>query len=250
MKQILNLKYGESDINYLDMYLPESNDFPTIIYFHGGGFEYGSKSDNNIIDFSNTFVKNGYGFISVEYSLYSQGACFPDYLKDVALAVSFIKKNIEQYGGNNQIFIAGQSAGAWLALMLCLDRKLLENFGISPNDISGWIIESAQTTSHYNIINKEKGINPKKQMIDEFAPLYYVDENTSFSKMLLFYYDNDMPCRPEQNKLFVATLKNYNPKVDIEVKVLSGGHCFGSTYKDSDGEYPFVKESLKWLNKL
>lgn len=247
MNTLCNIKYGEKKQNILDMYLPEKSNFPVIIYFHGGGLENGSKSDFQLAEFGSKFVENGYGFISVEYSLYTQGAKFPEFVDDCALAVAFVKKNISSYGGNGSIYISGQSAGAWISLMLCTNKVFLEKYGVINSDIAGWIIDSAQTTSHFNVIKYELNANPKKQMINEYAPLYYVDENTVFSKMLLIYYENDMPCRPEQTRLFGSAVKNYNPNANIKLLELKGGHVFGSTYKDEDGEFPYIKEALKWL---
>jgi len=143
--------------------------------------------------------------------------------------------------------VAGQSAGAWIALMLCLNPRYLNALNLSPLDISGWIIDSAQTTSHFNVIKRERGENPLLQRIDEYAPLYYVDENTRFTRMLLMFYREDMPCRPEQNRLFARVVFTFNQNANIRLIELPGGHCHGSSVKDSDGQYPFVKETLKWL---
>ena len=82
------------------------------------------------------------------------------------------------------------------------------------------------------------------QRIDEFVPLYFANENTKFSKMLILFYENDMPCRPEQNLLFIKAIKTFNPNADIVFKQLIGGHCHGSSIKDDDGAYAYVKESL------
>ena len=85
------------------------------------------------------------------------------------------------------------------------------------------------------------------QRIDEYAPLYYVDNNTRFTRMLMMFYREDMPCRPEQNRLFVSAVSAFNQNADIRFLELPGEHCHGSSVKDSDGQYPFVKEALKWL---
>ncbi len=233
----------------LDMYLPEKDGFSTIVFFHGGGFIKGDKAATRFCEIGRRFAECGYGFVSANYRTYSSGGKFPQFLEDGARAVAFVKKNIAKYGGDKTIYVGGNSAGAWLAVMLCLNGKYLKEVGIEPTEIKGWLIDSAQMTSHFNIQAKEKGVHPSLQRIDEFAPLYYVDERTAFSRMLLFFYEEDMPCRPEQNMLFYKSVLHFNPKADIEYRFLSGGHCRGSSKKDADGEYAYFKESLAWIQK-
>ena len=47
MKVIRDICYSTigHECNFLDMYLPECEEFPVFIYFHGGGFEVGDKYD-------------------------------------------------------------------------------------------------------------------------------------------------------------------------------------------------------------
>ena len=141
---------------------------------------------------------------------------------------------------------APRSAGAWMALMLCFDEEYLKDEGVERDRICAWIIDSAQTTSHYNVIRFEQSLSPKAQRIDKYAPLYYLDENTRFSRMLLIYYQNDMPCRPQQNQLLYAAIKNYNQDADVEMICLPGTHCSGSCEK-RNGVYPFAEKALAFL---
>ena len=42
MKVINDIKYANRDNAYFDLYLPESDSFDLLIWFHGGGLEEGS----------------------------------------------------------------------------------------------------------------------------------------------------------------------------------------------------------------
>jgi len=196
MRKYLNLLYNKEKRLYLDVYLPQSENFNVIVYFHGGGLEVGERNGENIVQIAQDFVKEGYGFVSADYSLYPS-AKFPSYILDCALAIKFVKENLKEWGAR-EIIVAGQSAGAWLSLMLCLNNEYLNSVSLSPQDICAWIIDSAQTTSHYNVLKYEQKEDVLAQRINEFAPLYYVNKNTSFSKMLLVFYQEDMPCRYEE----------------------------------------------------
>ena len=248
IKTYLELCYNRQTKCCLDMYLPSLRGFKTIVYFHGGGLEAGDKADKNYVEIAKRFAECGYGFVSVNYRMYPT-AKFPEYLEDAAEAIAWVKTHIQEYDGNGELYVSGQSAGAWISLMLCLNKEYLNAVGISPMEIKGWIIDSAQTTSHFNVLKRETGSDPSLQRIDKYAPLYYVDKDTRLTKMLILFYEEDMPCRPEQNMLFIKALKNFNENTDIQYKQLLGGHCCGSTVKDDDGEYAFVKETLRWLEK-
>lgn len=233
----------------LDAYFPEATGFTTIVYFHGGSLTGGDKRGGAIPEFAAEFTRLGYGFVSANYRLYTAGAKFPDFIDDCAAAVAYAKSLALNSGGNGEIIVVGQSAGAWLSLMLCLDGKYLAAHGITPSEIKGWIIDSAQTTSHFTVINRELGEDERRQLIDEYAPLYYVRDGVRVGKMLTIYYENDMPCRPEQNLLFAAAVRAFNPGADIETVCLPGGHCHGSSEKDADGRYGFMKVAEKWLKE-
>ena len=248
MRRLQNIAYNEHAECKLDVYLPEEKNFKTVVYFHGGGLEMHGRNGEHTVNIAQSFVKAGYAFVSADYRIYPQAKA-PEFLLDAADAVAFVNGKLTEWGGDGNILLSGQSAGAWLCLMLCLDKKYLKSVGVDSTQIKGWIIDSAQTTAHFNVLKKEFGVNPLTQCINEYAPQYFVNENTKFSKMLLIYYQKDMPCRPEQNKLFYASVLAFEPKADIQCVELAGEHCHGSSVKEEDGEYAYVKTALAWLKQ-
>ena len=226
MKEIKNVQYGNLKEQALDIYLPNGKDFTTVIYFHGGGIENGDKTFESHIVVP-PLVKEGYAVVSVNYRMYPK-AKFPQFIEDCAKAVKYVLENIKSYGGSNKVFISGHSAGAYLSLMLCMDKR----YGVDNSKISGWFIDSAQTTTHYNVL-KYRGEDCRLERIDEGAPLYFVNEQTNFNSMLLVFYDDDIPVRYEQNLLFYKSILNFNPNLDIKYKVLSGKHCSDLALDDS-----------------
>ena len=248
MEKIANIRYSERHTETLDVYLPECADFRTVVYFHGGGLEGGDKAKTNMAEVAERLCALGYGVVSANYRMYPD-ARFPDFLVDAADAVAYAAAHARQWGGCGELLIAGQSAGAWITLMLCMDTHYLLEVGIDPRTVVGWISDCAQTTAHYSILRYEQDEHKYAQRINEVAPLYYVGEDTAFSRMLLIYYENDMPCRPEQNMLFYRAVLTFCPDADIEYRQLPGKHCHGSSKKDADGEYAFIKTAAEWLRR-
>jgi hypothetical protein len=144
----------------------------------------------------------------------------------------------------------GQSAGAYLTLMLCLNKEYLKEVGIDNKEIVAWISDAGQPTTHFNILKYERGLDPLLQRVDEAAPLYYVNKDTYFSHLLLLTYECDLPNRLEQNKLLMSSIKTFNKDLDVELKILKGEHCHGSGTLDEDGEYEVVKVVKEWMNRL
>ncbi len=247
MRKFLDVKYNENCA--LDAYLPPMDGFTAVVYFHGGGLVEGDKADENNIEFAKAFVEAGYAFISANYRMYTAGAKHPDFLEDAAQAVAFAKKNYAEKYGNGKILVCGQSAGAWLAAMLCMDKHYLAGVGIDAEKIDAWLIDSAQMTSHFHLLEYEKKVNPWLQRIDEFAPIYYIGEGVKVSPMFITFYEKDMLCRVAQNKIFIESLKHFYPEADVQGVLLLGGHCHGTVHKDEDGQFAFLKHLLPWLKE-
>lgn len=227
----------------MDIFFPEVEDFFTIVYFHGGGLIEGDKGDSH--EFVKHLTKLGFAVATANYSLLTESK-FPECVKDAVHAVKYVKDNIKSKG----ILVMGQSAGAYLTLMLCLNKEYLKEVGIDNKDIVAWISDAGQPTTHFNILKYERGLDPLLQRMDEAAPLYYVNKDTYFSHLLLLTYECDLPNRLEQNKLLMSSIKTFNKDLDVELKILKGGHCHGSGTLDEDGEYEVVKVVKEWMNRL
>ena len=228
---------------YMDIFFPEVEDFFTIVYFHGGGLIEGDKGDSH--EFVKHLTKLGFAVATANYSLLTESK-LPECVKDAARAVKYVKDNIKSKG----ILIMGQSAGAYLTLMLCLNKEYLKEVGIDNKDIVAWISDAGQSTTHFNILKYERGLDPLLQRVDEAAPLYYVNKDTYFSHLLLMTYECDLPNRLEQNKLLMSAIKTFNKDLDVELKILKGEHCHGSGTLDEDNEYEVVKVVKEWMNRL
>lgn len=121
---------GSNTTLKLDFYEPDGDtetERPLLIWVHGGSFIGGSKTDPDMVEFSERFVKMGYTCASIDYRL----GFFPfdsaNAVKAVVRAVQDLrgavryfykdKQTANQYKiDTNKIFIGGSSAGAITSL--------------------------------------------------------------------------------------------------------------------------------------
>ena len=75
----------------LDIYYPtDKKDYPTIVWFHGGGLEGGGK------DIPQELKDKGMAVIAVNYRL-SPKATNPSYINDAAESIAWVFRNIESF---------------------------------------------------------------------------------------------------------------------------------------------------------
>lgn len=185
----------------LDIYYPENTkDFPTVVWFHGGGLTEGRK------EIPEALTKKGIAVIGVSYRL-SPKIRAPKYIEDAAAAVAWAFNSIEKYGGDrSKIFVSGHSAGGYLAMMVGLDKKWLQENNIDANKIAGLIPFSGQTITHFNI-RQEKNIAGTQPTIDEFAPLFHVRADAPPLLLITGDRELEMLGRYEENAYLMRMMK-------------------------------------------
>ena len=230
MKKLQNISYGEYSENLLDLYLPDSESFPVLVYFHGGGLEGGNKDEGFI--FIDRLVEMGIAVASVEYRMYPS-ARYPDFIEDAARAVSWAFERIGDFGRCDGIYVGGTSAGGYISMMLCFDKRWLGKYSIDPTSIKAWIHDAGQPTAHFNVL-RERGIDSRRIIVDDSAPLYHIGEAREYSPMLFIVSHEDMPCRYEQTMLTVSALKHFGHD-SAELCLMHGPHCNYLQKRDGNG---------------
>lgn len=241
---IRNVCYTTKTKQYMDIYLPDCAEFPVMLYFHGGGLESGDKADSK--NFFDYMVSHGIAIVSANYRMYPV-AKYPDFLIDAAEAAAWVFENIGKYGKIKGIYIGGSSAGGYISQMLCFDKTWLSERGMKPLDVAGFILDAGQPTCHFNVL-RERGIDTRRVIIDDSAPLYHIGEDEQYPSMLIIVSDNDMQNRYEQTMLLVSTLKHFGHSEKVYLKIVNGSHCAYVNAIDQNGESVFgklVREFIK-----
>ena len=194
---------GIADFCKLDFYRPaEGGELPCLLWFHGGGLTAGSKDES--VETARALARQGILVASVNYRL-SPKARYPAYIDDAAAAFAWVSQHAGEHRGDKaHIFVAGHSAGGYLALMLGNDKRWLGKYGLKPADIAGVISLSGQMVTHFTI-RAERGIGNTTIVVDQDAPLHYASQ--ACGPQLILYAEQDMAMRAEENILYLAARK-------------------------------------------
>ena len=220
----------------LDIFAPKKgHNLPVVIFFHGGSWSIGDKSNKSIINKRNFFVNNGMVFISANYRLAPKYQ-FPDYPEDVAEAISFIIDNIDQYNGDpNNIFLFGHSSGAHLIALTSTDDHYLMKYGKELRDIKGTIlldgavydaskVFDALENGEGNIVMRniyETAFGTDPSIWEDASPITHVAENKGIPPFLVFYVKSRKESEI-QSMAFTAALENAKiPVLLIPIRITS-----------------------------
>ena len=247
-----NIKYGESDVQILDVYIPDCEQFPVFVYIHGGGFENGSKKMN----FIPALCEKGVAVVSGEYRKYTdpQPAHYPDFIEDGASIVAWAKEHIAEYIGDGKVthfYVGGSSAGGYVTQMLCFNPSYLAKHGLSGADIDAWYHDAGQPTAHFNVL-KERGLDYRRVIIDETAPLYYVDDSQEYAPMEIVVSEHDIENRYEQTMLLISTMKHFGHDMSkVDLTYMEGWHHCKYMYEPGDhGNWIFADMIYKFIEKM
>jgi arylformamidase len=132
-KSWLNISYGRSSRQTLDIYAADKAGGPVLVYIHGGYWRSGSKEEN--CNFVPTFTKRGATVVLVEYDLCPQ-VTVTDIVQQTRASIAWVCHNIIRYSGDpSRIFVSGHSAGGHLTAMALAHDWTKE--GLAPDCIKG-----------------------------------------------------------------------------------------------------------------
>lgn len=205
-----------------DLYMPQSEvATPVLIWFHGGGLEGGSKESKHTKALAQSLAEQGISVIVPNYRL-SPRVQFPTYLEDAAAVVRFALQNSVTLEDRPGVFIGGHSAGGYIASMLAMNPQYLRDAGVDQAQIAGYIPMSGQTMTHFTVA-KERGKSLPGLIADDAAPISYLRKDTR--PMLMLMGSHDWPARLEENRYFVAAMRQVAKNDNIAmVEVANRNH--------------------------
>lgn len=134
-----DISYGSSQDEKADLYLLNKGVRPVVIFVHGGGWSSGDKSTYQ--SRARKYASAGFHVIAINYQLAKfdlRSSQWPAQLQSVQKAIRWVRQNAAAWRIDpSRIGVAGDSAGAQLALMLGTTHDapncILDMFG--PTDL-------------------------------------------------------------------------------------------------------------------
>jgi acetyl esterase/lipase len=236
----------------LDLYLPDADDAPVVVFLHGGGWRAGSRAvfvpHVSADDSFGRIVAAGFAVAAVDYRL-SGEAHFPAQVDDVRSALAWVRASGESHGfDGSRVVLWGESAGATLAALVALEpdvgvRGVVDWYG--PANLiamaEGLSAEQAAVTRETGWLGVSAHDNPDvaRAASPVFAvaadpPPFHIEHGTA---------DEAVPVA--QSEEFAAALAAAGGRVDF-VAVPGAGHMWGGV----DDTGPMFERALEFASTV
>jgi acetyl esterase/lipase len=272
-ENVLYKKGKGGDSLVLDIFMPgqavAAHAVPVVMIIHGGGWAKGERTLETIYymqQLKRQLNNNGFAVVSIDYTLVSKDAHFPDPVADCKDAVRWIRANASRYNFDaGNIGLWGGSAGGHLALLAAYtgDEKwkgdsllapfssrvnyVVDNFG--PTDLNGVFLSCASgfTLFFAKIFFKkllsvrerlilaitDYSIQSDKDKVIEtlcmYSPVLYVD--SSAVPTIIFHGTKDKVVPIEQSKRLQKLLSDNNVENEFVI-VEKGDHGFNNISRE------------------
>ena len=266
-KRTADIPYVENghERHVLDIYTPEESTgkgLPVMFWIHGGGWQAGDKSDVALKP--KVLTERGFVFVSTNYRLLPEVG-MDDLMGDVVGSLGWVHRNIAKYGGDpTRIFVAGHSAGAQLAALICVDDRYLKKEGVPFDVLKGCvpvdgdtydIPKIIMTAEHrltiyggkmYTFGHRQKFGNAPEKHID-FSAVTHVAKGKGIPPFLLLYFSGNPNTRAQAQRL-ESVLK----AAEIPVKAYGKRDSNHSRLNNDLGkpDDPATQELYKFLDPL
>lgn len=208
-----DLAYGNDARQKMDIYVPDhATNAPVILFFYGGSWQTGSKDDYRFL--GQAFASKGYVTAVADYRVYPQ-VFYPDFVLDGALALHYVHAHAREYSGNTEnIYVAGHSAGAFIAMMLASD----DTFHQTAKSQRSWIRGTIGIAGPYDFLPfTDKKIKAlfSKHPDTETQPLTHI--TVRMAPVFLATGDNDDTVDPRNSHRVKAKLESLKSPVTEHV---------------------------------
>jgi acetyl esterase/lipase len=196
------IPYGPAPRQAMDVYRPvdAAAGLPVVVFFYGGSWQTGRRQDYPFVAVS--LAHAGIVAVVPDYRLFPQ-VTWPAFVEDAAAAVASVRRQARDWGGDpGRVFVAGHSAGAYLAALLALDPRWLAGAGDSRDALAG-MVGLAGPYDFLPIKDEDiRAVFAAAPTLAATQPVNHVDGRNP--PMLLLHGEDDTTCYP-RNTLNLAT---------------------------------------------
>lgn len=199
-----DVAYGADARQKLDLYVPDGLNglAPVLLFFYGGSWQSGEKGWYRAV--GQALAARKLIVAIADYRLYPQ-VKYPAFVEDGALAVKCLHDVVGAQGGDpDRLFLAGHSAGAYIAVMLAAHPHFLCDARAEP----GWIKGVIGIAGPYDFLPLKDAalieiFGGASQVVSQ--PITYA--GGAHAPMLLVTGANDRTVRPRNVRRMAARLR-------------------------------------------
>lgn len=262
-----DLAYGPDPKQRLDLSVPATKRFPTVIFIHGGSLTSGDKADGDYRDVCAPFPGAGIACANVNYRL-APAHAWPAQAEDVAAAMAWVRANIGTRGGDpGKLFLFGHSSGATLVALVGTDERYFARHELKTSDLRGvipmgsimWDDELEQALTRYGRGRVEEAFrrDPDNRMyasLDVYLdrwPIRHVRAGLPPFLFLIAESEQEQPPVLKTNKKFVEDARALGNRA--EYRVLPGRTHYSAIRnlrKPDDPVFAIVRDFVRQLSQL
>ncbi len=261
-----NVERVERDIPYVtgglpeqtgNLYIPRSlGNHPALLLIHGGGWKLGTRRDPGVVYIAQRLAAHGYEVFSINYRLTGNGGEFPNDLIDCKNALAWMRMHAGRlHIKPRDIFVAGCSAGGYLALMTAYTAAGKEFLSKAYPDVHLHVkaVIAFYAPTNLMLAGGQQPENVAYKLVHAYVKnwldLHPINGLLSASPIgyvahavptLLFQGTQDRLVPPIEASIMAGALLNVHKPVKL-VMVKGGGHAF------MDFPSPRRRKSLKQM---
>jgi arylformamidase len=139
LRCVLNVPYGPTQAETLDIFPADVPNAPVFVFLHGGYWRALSSQDFSCVALG--LQPLGITTVVVNYAL-CPAVTIDEITRQVRTSVAWTVRHIAQHGGNpTNVALGGHSAGAHLTAM-CLNTDWQTDYGLPPNPLTAALLVS------------------------------------------------------------------------------------------------------------
>ncbi|WP_432470485.1 alpha/beta hydrolase [Amphritea sp. HPY] len=246
LKCTLDIPYGDTPRQKLDIFYPENKNPPLIIFLHGGYWMSMTKDSYSFI--GENFVREGIAFACVDFEL-CPDVTVEEIIRQSKKAIGYLWDNSEALGFDSQrIYLCGHSSGGHLAAMMLAGSQ--EDLDVVPSNIfQGAMIVSGifdMEPIRHTYINQN--INMGEESARKTSPTQQLpNERTQVPHMIFGTGELELPEYHYHQAEYIKALKGQGQS--LEVIDPDGYHHFDVPYDLAKPDGELYQAFLKLINQ-
>jgi arylformamidase len=199
------VKYGEPDVEGLDLFRTKAPNAPIVVYIHGGAWRRGVSGDNHTP--AEMFVHAGAHYLAADFTNVDEhkGDLLP-MADQVRRAVAWTWKNAREIGGDpDKLYVIGHSSGGHLTGCV-LTTDWAKDYGLPAKIIAGGLCCSGMyDLTPVRLSKRGEYVKFTDEMVARLSAIRHLDKLNM--PVIVGYGTEETPEFQRQARDFAAALK-------------------------------------------